>query len=529
MTKKSLSTVKSKDSPCRVWKLAREWPGRIGERVRICPDLHWLNGEPYYIMASPDHPQNSRLRKLRYEQVIEYPEGEAGTIPIEAVKEPEMAKYIYYYAQNPQFATVLPPDGAILLFDGDVWRCPKCMWMTRRPKKNKQEYKCPHCKKALELISPPLNHNLHWHAYPLPSCPPLGYADLWDRVNEAIRQYVVFEEDIYYRIVTAWIFMTYVYEQFHTLPQLLFLGPPESGKTRALEVLAALAYRGVLDSDTTSAALSRLMEQYSPLTLLLDERAGVFSLDREEGGRMARLVRSAYKKGSVSTVADLRNMDRVVSRNLFAPIAMASTKMPGADVTTRTIIIPMVKAVPAVQDIEVPLHIELKRLRAELLYFGLAESNLPEANLPVVQTKLTGRLREIFMPLLRVQKRVHGDDPHMLEKFAEGQRQIQMEETSSTLEAQILKAISYIYTHSSHPPSVRIYAGELGKELREEPRVVGKTLKKMGLHTKKYHGRKCLNLKEPKTRNTLNRLLKQYGMAPLESLDMGGVAESDEA
>jgi len=59
------------------------------------------------------------------------------------------------------------------------------------------------------------------------------------------------------------------------------------------------------------------------------------------------------------------------------------------------------------------LHVVFKDLSSELLYFRLEHPPLPQ-----VETKLTGRLRELFMPLMQIQRLVHNDEPDILEKYA---------------------------------------------------------------------------------------------------------------
>jgi hypothetical protein len=61
--------------------------------------------------------------------------------------------------------------------------------------------------------------------------------DLYCEVRGYGYDHVDFIEDPLYDVVTCWILLTYRFNDFDVCPYLFLLGPRESGKTRALEVL----------------------------------------------------------------------------------------------------------------------------------------------------------------------------------------------------------------------------------------------------------------------------------------------------
>lgn len=78
-------------------------------------------------------------------------------------------------------------------------------------------------------------------------------------------------EPIFKSVATLYVFHTWIYERFHAVPYLRFLGPPSSGKTRATEVIGALCYHPLtFGGSVTPASMYRMIEAAGG-TLLLDE------------------------------------------------------------------------------------------------------------------------------------------------------------------------------------------------------------------------------------------------------------------
>lgn len=75
-----------------------------------------------------------------------------------------------------------------------------------------------------------------------------------------------------YHILSAWVKAAYLQERFNFAPYLGFVGPPNTGKTRALETLAALLGedRVVRTATISMAAIYRVVEAKHPI-LLIDE------------------------------------------------------------------------------------------------------------------------------------------------------------------------------------------------------------------------------------------------------------------
>jgi hypothetical protein len=114
-----------------------------------------------------------------------------------------------------------------------------------------------------------------YHTFPflLPDAPRDIGPDptLWEETKEFIRSYFDHLDDRVYDVMAAAVAWSYFYRDIGvSTPYILFLGPWRSGKTRALEVLESLCYKGVRVVDPSEASLFRSIELLRP-TLLIDE------------------------------------------------------------------------------------------------------------------------------------------------------------------------------------------------------------------------------------------------------------------
>jgi hypothetical protein len=72
-------------------------------------------------------------------------------------------------------------------------------------------------------------------------------------------------------LIAHYILMTWVFDRFTAVPYLRFLGEPQSGKTRCLQVAGQLCYKSIIAGGATTAApLFRLLEVYRG-TFVIDE------------------------------------------------------------------------------------------------------------------------------------------------------------------------------------------------------------------------------------------------------------------
>jgi len=100
--------------------------------------------------------------------------------------------------------------------------------------------------------------------------------------------------DFWEELIAHYVLMTWVYDRFTAVPYLRFLGEPQSGKTRCLQVAGSLSYKAIFGGGSTTA---------SPLFRLLDLYRGTFVLDEADykssdlWSEMIKILNCGYMRG----------------------------------------------------------------------------------------------------------------------------------------------------------------------------------------------------------------------------------------
>jgi hypothetical protein len=96
-------------------------------------------------------------------------------------------------------------------------------------------------------------------------------------------------------IIALYILMTWVYDRFTAVPYLRFLGEPGTGKTRLLQICAAISYKGMVASgNITGPALFRTIDLVRG-TMAVDE--GDFR-DSQEWSDIIKVLNNGYTPGT---------------------------------------------------------------------------------------------------------------------------------------------------------------------------------------------------------------------------------------
>jgi hypothetical protein len=241
-------------------------------------------------------------------------------------------------------------------------------------------------------------------------------AEVYGMVRGFIRRRVDAPEH-YIDLMALDVCLTYFQEKVNTLHYLYFVGDNESGKTRALQVMAMLAYRAFFATDVSAANL---------IEFLGDENDGLIrgSIFEDEAEDLVsdpdkrRLYKHGYKKGGkVPRVLIDKEHGRRRQRfyNAYCFKAVASEELPSGryskGLLERFVILHMLKGDPEKDDLDDEDYEEADRIRLELLKTRLIHYNskLPEPELKVplkisektVEEKLKARSRELFGSLLK--------------------------------------------------------------------------------------------------------------------------------
>lgn len=160
---------------------------------------------------------------------------------------------------------------------------------------------------------------------PTPS-PPDGAA-LLDQVEEALRVYTVQQSQHEYVALALYVAYTHVYEAFTFAPRLVVTSAEKrSGKTRTLEIVAALCRNPVFTANATTAALYRMFKILGTLTLIFDEADTVFNekIKSERNEELRGLINAGFSRDTPVYRANMRKGGDVEAFNTFAPIVLAA-------------------------------------------------------------------------------------------------------------------------------------------------------------------------------------------------------------
>jgi hypothetical protein len=260
---------------------------------------------------------------------------------------------------------------------------------------------------------------------------------IYDEIREYIYAHLDLPDDRLYDVLSAWAMATWIPEKFETVPYLFFMGTRDSGKTRGLETLHQLSYRGILSPSASPSALFRHIEKYGP-TLFLDE-AEIYGL--EEKREAIALLNAGYRRGQYV----LRTSTETSEGQAFAVFgfkALASTDILTPTLESRAIVIPMnrnVRNVKLLLDKE-----EAKQLRMKLLLYRFRMLRTPEGiegfeGFSEVSPLGfgNGRIVELFYPLVSVTNKGR----EAILEYAKENYQARLEEEQTTIEAQLVQAV----------------------------------------------------------------------------------------
>jgi hypothetical protein len=115
--------------------------------------------------------------------------------------------------------------------------------------------------------------------------------ELWKEIRQCIHEHLDHPEESTYDILTAWIMATWTLERWQAVGFIFAYGALETGKSRLLEILAALSFRAWLALGITEANLYRPLETWH-CSLFLDEAEQY--IDKRE---LTDLLNASYRRG----------------------------------------------------------------------------------------------------------------------------------------------------------------------------------------------------------------------------------------
>ena len=165
-----------------------------------------------------------------------------------------------------------------------------------------------------------------------------GDSSLLDDLIAFIKRHVWISEEAYYTVLASWAMDTWVHDFMDISPRLIFFATTRSGKTRALNTLRELSYRGLDLSSPTQAVMYRLVEAVHP-TMFIDEYQDLHK-------DMMPLIGSIFKSG-FQFGADVGRCEDDSERSIkffsvYSPIAIGlKNHEPKEDELNRSIMVRM--------------------------------------------------------------------------------------------------------------------------------------------------------------------------------------------
>jgi len=165
--------------------------------------------------------------------------------------------------------------------------------------------------------------------------------ELFDDIENLVKRYIYLEKDEFYKLFTVYIFLTYFYPIFYSIPFVFFFGNKESGKSRSMKLMYRLVFNGLFMERISQAAFGDFFESRG--TGLFDQAEILAQIKFAD---LVSLLAASYTKDTGKrAIVELSGRKRQVRTfNLFGPKIIAAFREPLFDLRDRLLVIPMVKA-----------------------------------------------------------------------------------------------------------------------------------------------------------------------------------------
>jgi len=256
---------------------------------------------------------------------------------------------------------------------------------------------------------------------PVPAPSPNGRAGtgaaLLDAVLATLRRFVAYPSDAAAVAHALWVAHCHLVEAFETTPRLAFLSPePGSGKSRALEVTAALVPRPLESMNATPAYLFRSISGDAGLpTVLLDEADAIFGPKAPGNEDLRAFLNAGHRRGATAGRCIMVGK-RVETEELpaFCPVAVAGLGNLPDTIMTRAVVIRMRKRRP--DEAVTPYRrrdaaAETGRLREALAAWAGDHMDEAARARPDLPDGIADRAADVWEPLIIVADLAGGDWP----------------------------------------------------------------------------------------------------------------------
>lgn len=169
----------------------------------------------------------------------------------------------------------------------------------------------------------------------------LKFSECYDLVRDKIEEYMDFEDERVYSLLSCFIIYTYFYPLFSNAPVMQLWGEFKTGKTKVCSLVDAMAFNPINSANISSASVFRLIESRRAV-ILLDESEDLLTAERARDIRNMLLAGTGKSGETFRQERGTFESFHTQSYKVFSPKLIAN--IAGIDLPalqSRTIRIPM--------------------------------------------------------------------------------------------------------------------------------------------------------------------------------------------
>lgn len=329
-------------------------------------------------------------------------------------------------------------------------------------------------------------------------------AEVLSSVEARINRYTVMPPDYateHRLTLAAWVMMTYAYPALPAVPYLYLSGPPNSGKTRTMELLSRMVFRPTMTANLTGPTLYRTRDMYGGV-LLYDEAEQM-----QKGGADVASLRTMLLAGYKSGGGAIRmgsQGDKQVPKSFscYGPVVLGAIQAMPAALASRCITIQMLRARDEDPQSNCSLDDEPQEEQGvrDLLHCWALEHAHRVMTMPLDNVGVANRDSELWAPLLRIVADA-GDVATFSRMVAHAERSSRVAaEDSAPAADQALLASLLNLVRAGHCPTagdVMRFAQTLDPDAIDKgwkARRVAGVLSRYGFRTQRSNGRRQYNV-----------------------------------
>jgi hypothetical protein len=281
-------------------------------------------------------------------------------------------------------------------------------------------------------------------------------AALLDKIRDVLTRYVALPSDDAAIGIVLWIVATHAVAKFeHATRLAIHSAVKRSGKSRLLEVIAALVYEPLSTTNISPAALFRVVDKAGdrPPTLILDEADRLFGSQRKDDDNrdLIGLLNAGFRKGA-QVWRCVGPQQQPMPFSAYAMVAVAGIGRKPDTVEDRAVNVTMRRRLPGERVDKFRLGRDLvvmHELRGQIT--GWMAEHLDELSGPVEDMPdLEDRAEDAWEPLLAVADAAGGEWPKLARDAAAKLAAEAVDADDESLEIRLLQDVKDVFESMPH-------------------------------------------------------------------------------